>query len=144
MDPNFKYRSILIERSEDFWALFDELIDDESKFLNNRTTILDSFKNGNLYGLILEEDDYLFNKRNQIKHFFCSSTMCSLYLFPIFCVMEKNKDEECSIIWNHSRNRRKGLGKKLVELLNIKNVWNPLQDSLPFWKSCGLLKNESN
>jgi hypothetical protein len=140
MNPNFNYQPILIERSEDFWALFDEMVDDQCSFLHNRSTILDSFKNKNLYGLILEENDYLWNNRNQLNpidnQLFCRDRISSLYLFPLFCIKENNN--ECLFIWNHSRNRRKGLAKKLVQLLKIEKIWNPLQDSLPFWESCGI------
>ena len=40
-----------IDSSDEFWNLFDELRDDNSGFLHNRSTILDAYKNGDLYGL---------------------------------------------------------------------------------------------
>lgn len=150
MDPNFKYLPILIESSEDFWALFDELCDDKSEFFNNRSTILNAYKNGKLYGMTLEEDDYLWGIRNELKPrnnpLFCRDSNSSLYLLPMFCIIEKDSSQElnsltetsCIIIWNHTRNRRKGLAKKLVKLLNINKAHNPLQDSLSFWKACEL------
>ena len=155
MDPNFKYQPILIESSEDFWALFDALCDDKSEFFNHRRTILDAFKNGKLYGMTLEEDDYLWDIKPQLdprnNPLFCRDcSSSSLYLFPMLCIIEKDDsyqesstETSCIIIWNHTRNRRKGLAKKLVQLLNINKIHNPLQGSLHFWKACEIntLKN---
>ena len=48
--------------SNNFWYLFDELCDDNSGFYNNRSTILEAYKNGNLYGLRVNETDKMFER----------------------------------------------------------------------------------
>ena len=41
--------------SDDFWCLFDELCNDNSGFIHNRATILEAYKEENLYGLRVNE-----------------------------------------------------------------------------------------
>jgi hypothetical protein len=118
--------------SHDFWCLFDELCDDISGFLNNRSTILEAYKNGNLYGLRVNETDKMYQRGARIDNIFCDN---SFYLLPCFCVKENNK---AIIIWTHTRARKMGFAKKLVELLHIKYAYNPLPDSLEFWKKCNI------
>jgi hypothetical protein len=118
--------------SEDFWSLFDELCDDNSGFLNNRTTILNAYKDGNLYGLRVIESDKMYERGAVMDNIFCSN---SWYLLPCFCVKEHNK---AIIIWTHTRARKMGFGKKLVELLQIEIADNPLPDSIGFWEKCNV------
>ena len=118
--------------SSDFWCLFDELYDDNSEFCNNRSTILEAYKNGNLYGLRVNETDKMYERGAIIDNIFCEE---SWYLLPCFCVKENNK---AIIIWTHTRARKMGFAKKLVELLRIEYAYIPLPDSIDFWKKCNV------
>ena len=104
-----------IDSSDEFWNLFDELRDDNSGFLHNRSTILDAYKNGDLYGLRVNETHKMFERGARIDDIFCKD---SWYLLPCFCIKEDNK---AIIIWTHSRARKRGFARKLVELLVL--VW---------------------
>jgi hypothetical protein len=116
----------------DFWCLIDELFDDKSGFCNNRRTILEAYKNDNLYGLRVDETDKMYENRERENNIFCKY---SWYLLPCFCVKESNN---AIIIWTHSRARKMGFAKKLVNLLDIKYASNPLPDSLDFWRKCNV------
>jgi hypothetical protein len=63
---------------------------------------------------------------------FCNN---SLYLLPCFCVKENDK---AIIIWTHTRARKMGFAKILVKLLHIEYAYNPLPDSIEFWKKCNV------
>tara|TARA_A100001015_G_C15002788_1_gene719300 strand:+ start:196 stop:612 length:417 start_codon:yes stop_codon:yes gene_type:complete len=127
-----------IEDGDDLWVLFDELVDDKSGFFFNRSTIIESYKDGNLYGLYVNENQFMFDNRIRGHKLFARDYggCLSWYLLPCFCIKENDK---CIILWVHSRARRKGFGTKLVKLLNIKEICTPLPESLPFWKACNLI-----
>jgi len=111
--------------SNDFWSIMDELYievcnSDGTGFWHNRGTILDAYSKGNLYGLRVNETDEMFKRG---------------YLLPCFCVKE---GDEAILLWTHTRARRRGFAKKLVELLEIKSADWPLPESLGFWQKCGI------
>jgi hypothetical protein len=81
--------------TDDFWHLFDELVNDNSIFLNNRTKLLEAFKNGKLYGLRVNESDQMYERGAIIVYIFCKN---SWYLLHCLCVKESNKS---IIIWTH-------------------------------------------
>lgn len=118
--------------SDDFWCLMDELCDDVSGFVNNRSLILDAYGDGNLYGLNVVGTDSMYERGARMDSIFCSN---SWYLLPCFCVKENNV---AIILWTHSRARNKGFGKKMVELLQIKFAYYPLPESIEFWKKCNI------
>lgn len=124
--------SLLKIDSNDFWCLIDELYDDNSGFRHNKSVILEAYKNGNLYGLTVKDTDSMYNRHAELYTVFCEN---SLYLLPCFCVKENNK---AIIIWTHTRARRNGFARKLINLLNIEYAWNPLPDSIAFWKACNI------
>ncbi len=113
---------------EYFWCLFDELCDDKSNFLHNRSNIVEAYKNGNLYGLQVIETDEMCNRRAKLDTIFCNG---SFYLLPCFIIKENN---QAIIIWTHSRARNKGFARKMIELLEINSVYNPLLESMGFWE----------
>lgn len=123
---------IKISSANDFWCLIDELCDDNSKFMCNRSTILQAYKDGNLYGLEVEETDEMYNNYSGNDDLFCRY---SFYLLPCFCVKE---DDKAIIIWTHTRARRRGFGKKLVKLLKLEYAYKPLPESFDFWNKCGI------
>lgn len=114
----------------DFWPIIDEMCDDNSAFLFNRRTLLNAYTNGTLYGLKVEDSDD--SEEKYLDPIFCRD---SFYLLPCFCIAEKNC---CHILWVHSRARKQGLGSKLVKLLDIHTAIYPLDDTLEFWKKCGV------
>jgi hypothetical protein len=128
-----------ISESNDFWCLFDELINDKSNFIYNRDVILDAYKDGNLYGLEIEETDSMFQRGAREDSLFCKDSMYllhSMYLLPCFCI----KDESTvHILWTHTRARKKGFAKQLIRELKILNIRNPLPESIGFWQKLGLL-----
>ena len=111
-----------ITNSDDFWALYEELIDDNSGFLHNRATLLDAFKTGKLFGL----------SSNTLGIPYCTN---SKDLLPCLCAREGNK---AIIIWTHTRARKRGYARRLVELLDITCAFRPQGDSLDFWAKCGV------
>jgi len=138
----------LIERPEDFWALWDELEDDDSGFIHNRITLLDAFKKGEMYGLTVKETDSMYSRGADTDELFvkCKGTN-SLYLLPCILLLDneymKEGNAQISIIWVHTRARRRGFAKKMVNSLSecYENIIlsHPLPESIPFWKACGLL-----
>ena len=118
--------------SRNFWCLYNELCDDNSGFLYNRRTILEAYKEENLYGLKVNETDEMYNNQSIRDTIFCND---SFYLLPCFCVKENNK---AIILWTHTRARKMGFAKKLIQLLDIEYAINPLKDSIEFWKKCNI------
>lgn len=123
-----KIKTKQIDNENDFWCLFDELIDDNSGFLNNRNYILKSYKDGNLFGLRVVENDFMYENNERENKIFCKD---SFYLLPCFCIKE---DNDCIIIFTHTRARKNGFAKLLLIDLKIINVYKPLPESLNFWK----------
>ena len=118
--------------SNDFWRLFDELCDDKSGFFYNRSTILEAYKNETLYGLRVSETDSMYERGARMDNIFGED---SWYLLPCFCIKEDNK---AIIIWTHTRARKLGFARKMVELLKIEFAWNPLPESIGFWDKCNV------
>jgi len=127
-------------RSYDFWALMDELVDDQSGFYGNRGLLLDAWKDGSLHSLAVEEtDDMLKSPEQRDDALFCTSSCHTKYLLP--CLIVTGTDSESStveIIWTHTRARRRGLGTAMVQKLGIKKVYDPLEGSELFWKAVHL------
>jgi len=125
--------SIQMTDSEDFWSIYDEMENDNSGFLANRSIILDAWKAGNMYGLQVEETEAMYERQACYDRLFCAR---SYYLLPCFCIKNDNKAE---IIWTHSRARGKGFARKLVQMLNITEAYQPLPESIGFWEKCGII-----
>ena len=94
-------------------------------------SILDAFQSGNLFE---PKDMYQRGARND--PVFCRDYRgcLSFYLLPCLCVFD---NEILSIIWAHSRARKRGLATTLLKLLNVKTISNPLPESLEFWEKSG-------
>jgi len=123
---------------EDFWCLIDELIDDRSGFLCNRTTILNAYTAGNLYGLRVVENESMRTRRASRDNIFCNDIFNdtkTCYLLPCFCIRES---DTAIIIWTHTRARNMGFATQLVKLLDIKYADTPLPESMGFWQKCNI------
>lgn len=133
---------ININETDDFWSLYDELVADKSCFIHNRNTLLEAFKEDRLYGLRIEETDSMFKRRARQDDVFCKNA--SLYLLPCLCIVN-NEHTKIIIIWTHTRARRRGFAKKMVEMITKQECSAPmipsypLPDSILFWNACGFL-----
>lgn len=126
-----------IERGTEFWALLDELVDDKSGFYGNRTIITEAYREGRLYGIRVEETDGMFKRKARSDPLFCPGTY---HLLPCFCIVREMENGEIGavMIWVHSRARRLGFGRTLVEDLNVTKAIEPLPGSEGFWRACGI------
>eukprot|EP01047_Picozoa_sp_COSAG01_P067551 COSAG01_NODE_9564_length_2408_cov_5.157211_3_plen_90_part_00 len=68
---------------------------------------------------------------------FCNPNL-SWYLLPCLAVTAPDDPTKSLIVWTHTRARRRGLGRKLVEQLRITSNTRQLEGSKEFWKACGL------
>ncbi len=127
-----------------FWALYDEMCKDQGYgygWISN--TMLDAYKDGNLYGLLVPETEKMYragsygdigSHRDPI---FAKESGTTL--LPIFCIKEKQKEKNIAVyIWTHPRARKMGFAKKLVKLLNIEYADDSTPDSIGFWKKCNI------
>lgn len=82
---------IKIEENDDFWYLIDELWDDNSGFTCNRSTILEAFKKGNLYGLRVIETDSIYKRGASRDQIFCVDCFghLSWYLLPCLYIKKE-------------------------------------------------------
>jgi hypothetical protein len=128
-------KAVCITRGEDFWALYQELVDDGSVFAANRITLVEAFRAGNLYGLEFDESQYSFDTNiHPWGRLFCQDDTAQVeyYLLPCLCV--RNGDEAV-IIWTHSRVRRNGFATELICQLGITRTMGRLKGSEAFWSS---------
>ncbi|WP_339044358.1 hypothetical protein [Cardinium endosymbiont of Tipula unca] len=126
LDKN-KSRLKQIDTVKEFWYLFDWFLDDKSNFIHNREEILSEFKSGALYGLKKQEATFTNNSEPLS------------YLLPCFCsVFKDGTDNVACMMWVHTQARKSGLGRQLVELLEIKKAYDPQPNSLEFWNKCGV------
>ena len=126
--------SLTSPTSTDFWQMIDELEDDQSGFLSNRTFIADAWKDGRLHCLTVGETDSMFERKAACDPIFCDGTV---YLLPCFAVTSTGDKTRCEILWTHARAQRIGLGTALVEQLGIVAITNQLAGSGKFWEACG-------
>ena len=125
---------VIVEKIDagSFWCLIEEMIDDKSGFLHNRRTILEAYKHDNLYGLKVIETEDMYQRGASTDPIYCTN---SFYLLPCFCIKEENK---VIMIWTHTRARKMGFAKKLVEMLDVKYAHDVLPESIEFWKKCNV------
>lgn len=126
-----------IESGNDFWCLIKALQDDNSYFMDNINTIVERYKEGNLFGLRVNETESMYKRGARKDDVFCRTMYNELswYLLPCFCTRIKQTAEIC---WVHTKIRRLGVGRTLVTLLKIEKAFHPLPNSLPFWKACNI------
>ncbi len=126
-------RLVPIDTGSDFWALMNELQNDQSGFWHNRRIIADAFRGGALFGLRVDETDAMYTQGARQDPTFMKETW---YMLPCFCV--KSFHSEVDIVWVHSRCRRRGFGKEMVSQLEISGASDVLPGSEPFWAACGI------
>ncbi len=130
-----------VEAAREFWCFYDLMLEDESKFKFNRSSILDAFKNGYMYTISMIETDEIFKNRDKYKrHKYFKYCMPHYhpdgytYSIPTFCVVNERDEKKIEIIWTYSKVRRQGFARKLIQLGKFKRANNPLPESLPFWE----------
>lgn len=100
----FDYISLVkLEDEDEFWSIFDEMLEDSSELLEQKGDILRSFTEGNMYGLRVTNTDFLTSVFRDLDKTF--------YLLPCFCIKE---DGKTLMTWTHSRVDNMGLSKYLV------------------------------
>jgi hypothetical protein len=119
-----------------FFAILDEMIDDNSAFYHNKATIFDACMNGHAYGLTAgPEADADYDARDEPRAYqggiFCNTG--GWFLLPCVCVLNNTGGVE--LIWTHSRARLNGFAKFMVILTKATTARNRLQESAKFWKN---------
>jgi ribosomal protein S18 acetylase RimI-like enzyme len=129
---------VVIKSGDDFCSLLDALEDDKSGFiLHNKPWIMEKYRDGQLYGLCVKETDAMCQRHAWNDSIFLKGA--SWYTLPCFCtILDDEHPFTAQMIWVHSKARRLGLGKALVDLLAIDSVYCPQPESLAFWEACGI------
>nr|WRJ70059.1 hypothetical protein TetV2_00614 [Oceanusvirus sp.] len=130
-------KTTLVDTGFVFWPLFDEMVRDGSGFVHNRETLVDAFRNDKMYCLRLPETDALFADKDSRDHPWFMNRTRSIYALPVVAVTSGEEDENIDILWVHSRCRRAGFGRMIVQQLGIKRAPCVMEDTLPFWKALG-------
>ena len=68
---------------------------------------------------------------------FCKGSSTT-YLLPCLCMTDGVGGTTVEIPWTHTRARRRGLGRTLVQKLGVTGINRALEGSEPFWAACGL------
>ncbi len=130
-----------IESGYDFWALFESLLDDGSLFFQNRAVIVEAYRTGMLWGLSVSDR---YPRGTQF-----DTVLLTPYLLPCLCVVNTTHTANAlsiEILWTHSRARRNGFAKVLIELISklykkLVSVSTPLPESILFWHA---MQSDSN
>lgn len=136
MDDCGEINLLQIKDGDEFWCIMDELYDDSSEFVHNRTLILEAYRRRNLFGLSVTKTDKMHETRDEKRAsqdgIFCKG---SGYLLPCFCVKDRDR---AILIWTHTRARNNGFAKRMVQMLDIVSAYHPVPESAGFWKKCGI------
>ena len=125
-----------VEDADQFFDLYDAMLEAESGFLCNRESLLDAWKRGGeLYTLQITETNGLYRDwelRSKLADFLTHSNPSRLCI-PVFCW--RGRDNGCIIVWTAPHLRRLGLATNLLLLLKITHASgdNTLPDAQPFW-----------
>lgn len=123
--------------SDAFWEIYDELFEEMfsrnngTGFWYNRNVILEHYGKGNMYGLQVHETEEMFRNHEVENPIFLKR---SFYMLPCFCC---KIGDEADILWVAPRARKQGFGKKMVELLDVKEA-HSLPETKGFWETCGV------
>lgn len=126
-----------IENGNDLFALIEDDTTARGDPFDSRRVIANAFRDGDLYGLEVEETASMYNRSAWNDQIFIRN---SLYRLPCFCIVDET---EGVLLWVHPRARRLGLGSLLVEKLGITHVRQMLPGSEVFWGTCGVVLTEN-
>lgn len=149
-----------IKTGDEVLTLLEELKNDKSEYVCLFNIILDAFKEETLYWLQVEKNEETwpgyYNKRDDsssdeddrdtvsmddlddtflIKGVYGLKTDWNT--LPCFCIVNKEDRTICDLIWVHSRARKNGFGRRMIELLGIKYVEATTEESSVFWDKIG-------
>jgi hypothetical protein len=144
MDPDYgalqEFKVDTDMAADVYWYILDLLQQEGDGFLHNKVWIMDALVRGNVYGLKVTETDAMFERRAWKDPIFNlldrpKGMYRPMYMLPCFCIMEK---DACTIMWVHSSARGKGIGRAMVQLLDIQRAQHVLEQSVGFWMACGI------
>ena len=116
-------------------TLIDEMIKDNCPFIWSLGVILDAFRNDQMYGLALTENEEGYDKLEiQNKKKYCCKYGSVVGQLPCFIVLHYSGCcDKVDFLWVHSRARKLGLGRELVTLCKVRFCVRPLAESREFW-----------
>ena len=127
----------LIESEDEFFQMYDTLLNHQSGFLELRCQLLAAWKRGGeLYTPQIKQTRELFDNdtlREEIAVFtYPQDPDASLLNLPVFCW--RDAGDACVMLWTAPHIRRIGLAKELLQLLGITRAYNVLPESRSFWE----------
>ena len=125
---------IQITKGTDFWAILQDMGEQDDPYLFNCNLLVEAYRDGNMYGLTFNADDYEHSLQEQPltdKDCFCTN---STYLFSAMCIKE---DNIAIALWIHPKIRRLGIATAFIELLHITGAHKPLRNTETFWRRAG-------
>lgn len=124
---------VKVQSGKQFVRLFDELKDcdkelpDGTGFHNNLSTLIDAYKDGDLYTLTVEENLEMSKAKTNTKN----PLFVKFGWYELPCMMVMDQNGACDILWVHRRARGMGFARKLVE--NVKCARGVLPSATGFW-----------
>lgn len=112
-----EYELKIMQLSNDFWIIYDQLESDGSELIYDRAFILKSFIEKKI--LCLRKDNIL----------------------PCFVIFGDEADLQ--MIWVHSKLRNKGVASFIVKKLDPIKIVTPLFDAMDFWFKLGYTKKHN-
>jgi len=128
-----------LKNAQEYWAINDEILNDDDGFKHNRLSLLQHFKDDQMYGLFICENDFMFRERVYDNNILARDRFGregGFYMLPCFCAVDD--DNVAQFIWVHSRCQRLGFGTRMVNLLDITQAQRIMPSSEAFWTSCGV------
>ena len=140
-------RVVKVTRGDDFWSLFDELNNDESGFVHNRNWLVDGFREGRVYSLVVIDTESMDSRKAYHDEIFAKQRDgmgdTKLYMLPCLCMTERGKRRVADILWVHTRARKLGLARALLDKLKI-NQSDSIGEAVGFWEAMGFRKSDEN
>lgn len=121
-------------------------------FYHNRSSVLQAFGDGTLFGMLVAETEAMQASRHDPETLFMrlrnawpfsdDSYWPGAHYLPCFCVV--NAERECAFIWTAARARNMKLGSALVRGCNVQTAMCVLQESVGFWTELGFELDENS
>lgn len=118
-----------VVHSEDFWALTEELLSDQTLYLDHRAAVLDAFRTRKLYTLFVDETRPMFKNLERGNPIF---VLHSWYMLPCICALDE-QGERVSFLWVHPRARDRGFATCILNNLKVFQPVQMLPGTENFW-----------
>ena len=132
-------QATLVDTGGVFLALLDEMERDRSGFIHNRTVLVEAFRDHQMFYMCVPETDAMFKDKDSRYHprfmDWKQHADVPFYCLPIVAVIGRKDESVIDILWVHSRCRRAGFGRMIVQQLGIKRAPCVMEDSVPFWNA---------